>query len=62
MAIKSWMVDSPPLLNDVCDASHRIRPREISIHALYFDGASAEGIIGCGAWIKISDRERIHIY
>lgn len=62
MAIKSWMVDSPPLIIDDCDASHRLRPHEIALPALYFDGASAEGNIGCGAWIKISDRYRILIY
>lgn len=44
------------------DGSHRIRPHEISIPAIFFDGACNEGITGCGAWIKLSRRERIHLH
>ena len=44
------------------DGSHRIRPHEISIPTFFFDGAYSDGIIGCGAWVKISQAERIHYY
>ena len=62
MAIKSWKDDCPPTVNTISDASHRIRPHGIVFPALYFDGAVVDGFTGCGAWIKISDRERIHIH
>lgn len=63
VAIKLWVEDGPRLFNDnVGDASHRIRAHEIGIPAIYFDGASANGLTSCGVWIKISDKERYHIY
>ena len=29
-------------------------PHQISLLAIYFDGAQKDGICGCGAWIKLS--------
>lgn len=43
------------------DASRRIRPHSISLPALFFHGACRGGVIGCGAWLKLSKEERIEI-
>ena len=55
------MDDRPLLQPKVPDCSVRIRPHQISIPAIYFDGASAAGMTGCGAWIKLSGSERYNI-
>ena len=46
----------------IIDCSIRNRPHVIEIPAIYFDGACVDGQMGCGAWIKLSQRERIHIH
>lgn len=66
-AIKRWMDDRPsPFFTSpsftISDGSIRIQPHEMAIPAIYFDGACVDGVMGCGAWIKLSQRERIHIY
>ena len=61
-AIVKWIDGLPPLQEKVVDGSIRLRPHEISIPAFFFDGACADGIIGCGAWVKLSQGERIHYY
>ena len=58
----NWIVDKPEPSQLVADGSIWNRPHEISIPAIFFDWASAEGITGCGVWIKLSQRERIHIF
>lgn len=60
-AIKSWMDVTPSAMPDIIDGSRRIRPHDISLPAVYFDGAAADGSTGCGAWIKISGHDRYHI-
>lgn len=57
-----WIDEWTPSKVKTMDGSHRIRPHEISIPAIFFDGACNEGITGCGAWIKLSRRERIHLH
>ena len=47
---------------DVTDGSLRIRPHDISIPAVFFDGAAANDTTSCGAWIKISEKERFLIH
>lgn len=43
------------------DGSHRFSPHPIALPAIFFDGACQGGLMGCGAWIKISGEECIHI-
>ena len=59
--IKEWMDDCPITTPSLPDYSARIRPHQISIPAIYFDGASEDGMTGCGAWIKLSGSERYNI-
>lgn len=61
-SILRWIDELPKMTVMVIDGSHRIRPHEISIPAFFFDGACMDGIIGCGAWVKLSHRERIHLF
>lgn len=60
--IHAWLDDRPVPCAAVIDCSKRNRPHEISLPAIYFDGACAEGLMGCGAWVKISQRERVHVH
>ena len=60
--IKEWMDECPISLPRLPDLSARIRPHQISLPALYFDGASVDGMAGCGAWIKLTESERYHMY
>ena len=46
----------------IVDGSHRFRPHPIVLPVIFFDGACQEGLMGCGAWIKISGEEHIHIF
>ena len=43
------------------DGSKQLRPHAISVPSLFFDGACQNGIMGCGAWIKLSSSDRFHI-
>ena len=56
------MDSSPTVFYDASDVSRRIRPHNITVPAMFFDGAAANDTTGCGAWIKISDMERFHIH
>ena len=60
--IMEWMDDPPLPTSYQIDCSVRIRPHQISLPAIYFDGASDEGMIGCGVWIKVSGTERYNIF
>ena len=61
-AINNWIEDRRTQQLNTGDCSIRMRPHDMEIPAIYFDGACAEGVMGCGAWIKLSQRERILIY
>ena len=61
-AIVKWMDDRPITASPIQDLSFRLRPHEVNLPAVYFDGACMNGIMGCGTWIKISKRERVHIH
>lgn len=56
------MEDRPSPSATIQDCSIRIRPHLMATPAFYFDGACVDGLMGCGAWIKISQRERLHIH
>lgn len=58
----SWIVEGNAPSPLMVDQSVRNRPHEIHIPAIYFDGASAGGIMGCGVWVKKSQSERVHIF
>lgn len=60
--ITKWFADVTTPSIRITDGSIRNRPHEIVLPAIYFDGASVEGIMGCGVWIKLSQNERIHIF
>ena len=55
------MDDRPSPMPCLPDCSVRIRAHQISIPAIYFDGASPADMTGCGAWIKLSGSERYNI-
>ena len=61
-AFCKWLEDRPTKIMSIMDCSIRIRPHEVAIPAVYFDGACMDGVMGCGTWIKISQRERVHIH
>ena len=61
-AILKWIEDRPMTIKPITDFCIRIRPHEVAIPSVYFDGACREGDMGCGSWIKLSQRERIHIH
>lgn len=60
-AIMGWIKDRDPYRPSNRDDSIRIRPHPISLPAIFFDGACKNGIMGCGAWIKPSQSERIQV-
>ena len=60
--IMEWIEVRPISCQHIVDGSHRNKPHEIAIPAIFFDGASTDGNTGCGVWIKLSQRDRIHIY
>lgn len=43
------------------DLSNRIRPLEVKLPVIYFDGANVEGNCGCGAWIRLYNMDYYHI-
>ena len=57
LAIKGWMDDRVQHTPLILDGSRRIRPHEISLPALFFDGASADGVTSCGVWIKLPNMD-----
>lgn len=61
-SIMRWIDERDLHFFGIVDGSHRIRPHEISIPTVFFDGACKDGIMGCGAWVKISGSERIHLH
>lgn len=61
-SIMRWIDERHLHFFGIVDGSHRIRPHEISIPSVFFDGACKDGIMGCGAWVKISGSERIHLH
>lgn len=60
--IKRWIDERPQRTVKETDCSVRLRPHDISIPAIFFDGASVDNSTGCGFWIKLSANERIHCY
>ena len=60
-AIMAWKRGRMPHTPSIQDASKRTRPHPISLLAIFFDGACQGGIMGCGAWLKLSEDERIEI-
>ena len=57
----NWIDDRIHSQPYVTDLSRRIRPHPISLPVIFFDGACLEGMMGYGAWIKISQAERFLI-
>ena len=62
LAITKWLEECPTITRPIQDCSIRLRPHEVALPAVYFDGACMNGVMGCGTWIKISQRERVHIH
>lgn len=60
--IMVWIENRPLPGQLTIDESHRNRPHEIAIPAIFFDGASADGFTGCGVWIKTAQKDRTHIF
>ena len=60
--IKRWIDECPQKVEMETDCSIRLRSHDISIPAIFFDGAFVDNSTGCGVWIKLSANERIHFY
>lgn len=60
-AIMKWIDLREPVVTCIADGSHRNRPHPIALPAIFFYRACQARMMGCGAWVKISKAERIHI-
>lgn len=60
--IAKWLDERTITVSPIQDLSVRLRPHAVNLPAVYFDGACMNGNMGCGTWIKISQRERVHIH
>lgn len=61
LAIMKWIDDRPSPVLSKWDGSICIRPHEVAIPAIYFDGACVEGVMGCGAWKAVSEGENPYL-
>ena len=60
--IALWINDRPCIPPAIKDLSKRIWPDNIELPTLYFDGANKDGLCGCGAWIKLENKDRYHMF